>query len=75
MIDLHTHLLPGVDDGADSLEAFEAMLEEARRTGITRIAASRDYPDRRLQPLFAERRGGVPRSVCQLRGTGKEGRH
>lgn len=43
MIDLHTHLLPGVDDGADSLEAFEAMLEEARRTGITRIAASSHY--------------------------------
>lgn len=34
MIDIHTHLLFGVDDGAKSLEESVAMLEEAKKQGI-----------------------------------------
>lgn len=37
MIDLHCHILPGVDDGPQSLEESLAMAHEAIRQGITHI--------------------------------------
>jgi protein-tyrosine phosphatase len=48
MIDLHSHVLPGVDDGADSLEQSLEILAAAAEDGIARIAATPhvrdDYP-------------------------------
>jgi len=40
MIDLHVHLLPGWDDGATSLDEARAMVEVARRDGITKIGVT-----------------------------------
>jgi protein-tyrosine phosphatase len=40
MIDLHTHILPGVDDGATDLAETLAMLDMAREDGITDVVAS-----------------------------------
>ena len=40
MIDLHTHILPGVDDGATDLTETLAMLDMAREDGITDVVAS-----------------------------------
>ena len=37
MIDLHCHILPGIDDGAENLEASIAMAEKAIQQGITHI--------------------------------------
>ena len=37
MIDLHCHILPGIDDGSDTLEDSIAMAEKAIRQGITHI--------------------------------------
>ncbi|MGM0077941.1 protein-tyrosine phosphatase [Enterococcus sp. DIV0755f] len=37
MIDLHCHILPGIDDGAEDLEASIAMAERAISQGITHI--------------------------------------
>ena len=34
MIDLHCHILPGIDDGAENLEASIAMAEKAIQQGI-----------------------------------------
>ena len=48
MIDLHSHVLPGVDDGPRSLAGSLEMLRAAAADGITRIAATPhvrdDYP-------------------------------
>jgi len=48
MIDLHSHVLPGVDDGAGTLDESVAILRAAAEGGITRIAATphvrADYP-------------------------------
>lgn len=43
MIDIHCHLLYGVDDGAKSLEESKAMLREAKRQGIKAIILTPHY--------------------------------
>jgi protein-tyrosine phosphatase len=40
MIDIHTHILPGVDDGAKDLPSALAMVEEAVHDGITALVAT-----------------------------------
>jgi protein-tyrosine phosphatase len=69
VLDLHCHILPDVDDGAESLDVSVAMLDAARRIGIRTIvatphlterldpgyAATVDAAFRRVEPLAAER--------------------
>jgi protein-tyrosine phosphatase len=43
MIDLHTHVLPGVDDGAADLAEALDMLAIAQKDGITCLAATPHY--------------------------------
>ena len=43
MKDLHSHLLPGLDDGAQSLADTEKMLRAAADSGISVIAATSHY--------------------------------
>ncbi len=40
MIDIHSHILPGLDDGAQSLEDSVVMLRQAAKAGTTDIVAS-----------------------------------
>jgi protein-tyrosine phosphatase len=40
MIDLHTHILPGVDDGAKTIEQSLFMVKQAEKAGITAICAT-----------------------------------
>jgi protein-tyrosine phosphatase len=40
LIDIHSHILPGVDDGSQSLEQSIAMLEAAAKAGTTDIVAT-----------------------------------
>ncbi|MFC7062322.1 tyrosine-protein phosphatase [Halobacillus seohaensis] len=40
MIDIHSHILPGVDDGAQSMEESVKMAEAAVEEGITAIVAT-----------------------------------
>lgn len=40
MIDLHCHILPGLDDGAKTIEDSLAMAESAIADGITRVVAT-----------------------------------
>jgi protein-tyrosine phosphatase len=40
MIDLHSHILPGLDDGAKTLEDSVAMAEDAIADGITHVVAT-----------------------------------
>lgn len=43
IIDVHAHILPGADDGAESLEESRRMLEIAYRQGIRQIIATPHY--------------------------------
>ena len=64
MIDLHCHILPGLDDGARDLEDSVGMARQAAADGIEVIAATPHiHPDhavvigeleRRVQELNAE---------------------
>ncbi len=40
MIDLHTHLLPGIDDGAKSLEEAVQIIRQGKEAGITAICTT-----------------------------------
>jgi len=40
MIDLHTHIMPGVDDGASNMEEMFVMADMALRSGVTTIAVT-----------------------------------
>jgi protein-tyrosine phosphatase len=40
MLDIHCHILPGVDDGSRSMEESLAMLHAAQTCGISRIVAT-----------------------------------
>ena len=48
MIDLHSHILPGIDDGARSLDEALELARQAAADGVTTIAATphvrSDYP-------------------------------
>lgn len=50
MIDLHSHPLPGLDDGAPDLAAAVDLVRAAQAAGVTRLAATPhvrdDYPTR-----------------------------
>lgn len=47
--DIHSHLLPGVDDGPETMEETLELLREAQRQGVTRMIATPHYhPERYL---------------------------
>ncbi len=59
MIDIHSHILPGLDDGSKSLEESIAMLRQAAGAGTTEIVATphanQDYD---FDPLVVEQKIG-----------------
>jgi protein-tyrosine phosphatase len=46
MVDIHCHILPGLDDGADSLEEALQMAEMAIADGVTHVVATPHANDR-----------------------------
>ncbi len=74
MIDLHTHLLPGMDDGSDSVETSLAMLRQC--AGVEGICATphfyadRDAPDRFLRrraEAWERLRAALPEDCPRIR--------
>ncbi len=57
MTDLHTHILPGMDDGAVDVEQSLAMLAMEAEQGVTRVALTPHfYPKREAMTDFLARR-------------------
>ena len=54
MIDLHTHVLPGIDDGADSMATSLEMLRQAQATGTTHVFCTPHVMDTGNVPSPAE---------------------
>lgn len=43
MIDIHSHILPGIDDGASDLDASVTLVSELARGGVTDVIATPHY--------------------------------
>ena len=76
MIDLHTHLLPGVDDGSTTVEQSVEVLERFAEQGVTavcctphlRASETLDPPCDALDDLLAALRDAAPPAVALSRG-------
>jgi len=76
VIDLHTHLLPGVDDGAQSAEQALAVLRKFGEQGVTAVACTPhlkasefdDAPCAELDQMLGELRARAPASPRLVRG-------
>ena len=57
LTDFHTHILPGIDDGADSVETSLAMLEQLEQQGIRDVVLTPHYYSQRepMDRFFARR--------------------
>lgn len=62
MIDLHCHILPGIDDGAAALEDSLALAEAFVREGIETVAATPH-----LSPDYPTPPETIPRAVAEVR--------
>ena len=63
MIDFHSHILPEMDDGADSLETSLALLRESKAQGVDVICStSHFYADEEDPQSFLARRA----EACQV---------
>jgi protein-tyrosine phosphatase len=63
MIDLHCHMLPGIDDGAPDLQVAIAMARCAVADGITHVACTPHiYPG-----LYENNRDGILAAIASLR--------
>lgn len=57
MIDFHTHILPGVDDGSESVDVSLRMLEKQWEQGICKVVLTPHfYPGRDKPETFLQRR-------------------
>ena len=57
MIDFHTHVLPGIDDGSRSPEMTQALLEHSAEVGIGRLVATPHfYAQRESFDKFLDKR-------------------
>ena len=59
MLDIHSHILPGIDDGSTSMQMTLEMLKYAKQAGISMIVASphyrsRDMNRRKVLEIFSE---------------------
>ena len=60
MIDFHSHILPEMDDGSESVEMSLAMLRESRRQGVDLICStSHFYADEEDPASFLRRRAAA----------------
>ncbi|MBQ8797318.1 MAG: hypothetical protein IJZ56_03890 [Oscillospiraceae bacterium] len=56
MIDLHTHILPKMDDGSKSVEETAQLLQLLRQQGVTTVVATPHFYAQETPEAFLERR-------------------
>ena len=65
MIDIHSHILPGLDDGSHSLDESVDMLKQASAAGTTDIVASpHANQEYKFDPLVVEQKIGELRAAA-----------
>ncbi len=76
MIDLHSHLLPGVDDGSKSVEQSLRVLDAMREAGVTAVCLTPHHSVGRLssglpashEPAFVALSAAAPKEIVLHRG-------
>lgn len=69
MIDLHSHVLPGIDDGSRDLQMTRQMLEEMARQGVQTVVATPHFYATSDKPeAFFRRRATALEKVSELQG-------
>lgn len=70
MIDIHTHVLPGVDDGSESVEESVSMLLSLARQGVTTAVATPHFYATQLEPerFFRHRQRAADRLAVAMSG-------
>ena len=43
MVDFHSHILPGIDDGSRNQQETEKLMLEAKKAGFTKIISTSHY--------------------------------
>ncbi len=71
-IDVHSHILPGIDDGAKDYDISMQMLETALNDGISRIILTPHNKPGRPLPELPRLREKADRLQAQLSGKGME---
>ena len=67
LIDFHTHILPGIDDGSRDMDMTIRMLEAERDQGVSHICATPHfYAHRRSVDFFLERRNHALKAVREV---------
>ena len=56
MIDLHSHILPNMDDGSNSPEETAQLLQRLQQQGISAVAATPHFYAREAPDVFLKRR-------------------
>ena len=66
IIDFHTHVLPGIDDGSPDIDMTEAMLREEKKQGVDRVVATPHfYADRDSMGRFIGKRNAACEKVLK----------
>lgn len=66
MIDIHTHLLPGVDDGARTLEQSLGVLARFAEAGVTCVVCTPHLAASEAERMPTEKYRRLHREVCEL---------
>ena len=70
MTDLHTHILPGMDDGAVSLRSSILLLQKEWEEGVDRVALTPHfYHSRESQKHFLDRRAAAYDRLLEFRAS------
>lgn len=70
IIDIHTHILPEVDDGADSIDEAIELLELAKRNGTKAIVLTPHLPNDKLDDLVYNEKFNVFASNPKVKDIG-----
>ena len=65
MIDIHTHVLPGIDDGSSDLNETALLLTEEKRQGVTTVVATPHfYAQKTSVASFLQKREAAWEQTC-----------